>query len=242
MRHIQTPFLLALCALLFLCTPVFSQEPLPDAEQAMAGIRPHAIRAHMRFLADDLLEGRDTATRGYDLAARYVASAFETIGLEPAGTKGTYLQPVPLLRVAVDESKCSMSLSRNRRKTKLKYGKDYVSDYVAEPDSSITAPVVFVGFGITAPELNHDDYAGIDARGKIAAFLTGGPASFPEPRRTWYSDRRRQARNAIDHGAVGVLVIPTPELQRIALMEVLLRMTRTPTLVWANEKGQPGLR
>ncbi|HEV2843729.1 MAG TPA: M28 family metallopeptidase, partial [Thermoanaerobaculia bacterium] len=140
----------------------------------------------------------------------------------------------------VVESECSMSLSRNGRKTNLRYGKDFISDYVAEQDSSVTAPVVFAGFSITAPELKHDDYAGIDARGKIVAFLMGVPKSFPEPHKTWYRSRRLQIQNALDHGAVGILVIPTPETQKRFSMETLLQMTRRPALIWADEAGRPG--
>jgi hypothetical protein len=245
MRSAFTVFRRALLLGICLCAPAapaFAQEVPAEVDQAMAGIRPHALRAHMGFLADDLLEGRDTATRGYDLAARYVESAFESFGLEPAGTAGSYLQPVPMLRVRVVESECSMSITRNGRKSRLQYGKDFISDYVAEQDSSVTAPVVFAGFGVTAPELEYDDYAGIDARGKIVAFLTGVPKSFPEPHKTWYRSRRLQIQNALDHGAVGILVIPSSELQKMLSMETLLRMTRTPALVWADEAGRPGVR
>ncbi len=216
------------------------QEALPEVDQAMAAIRPHAIRSHMRFLADDLLEGRDTATRGYDLAARYVASALESYGLQPAGAGDGYLQPVPLLRVSMVEPQSTLSFSRNGRTTRLRYGKDFISDYVAEEDASVTAPVVFVGFGVTAPELKHDDYAGVDARGKIVAFLTGSPAGIPEPQKSWYGNRRTQIQNALDHGAVGILVIPTPEVQKILSMATLLRFIREPVLVWSDEAGRPG--
>lgn len=230
---------IGLCAL---AGPAFPQEAPPAVDQAMAGIRPQAIRAHMTFLADDLLEGRDTATRGYDLAARYVETAFESYGLQPGGTGGAYLQPVPMLRIRVVESESSMSLTRNGRKIRFRYGKDFISDYVADEDSSVTAPVVFAGHSITAPELNHDDYAGIDARGKIVAFLTGGPKDFPEPQKSWYRSRRTQIQTAIDHGAVGVLIVPSPELQKFLSMERLLRLTREPALVWADETGRPGAR
>lgn len=218
------------------------QEALPEVDQALAGVRPYAIRSHMRFLADDLLEGRDTATRGYDLAARYVASTLESYGLQPAGAGDSYLQPVPLLRVSVAESQSSLSFSRNGKTTRLRYGKDYISDYVAEEDATVTAPVVFVGFGITAPELNRDDYSGIDARGKIVAFLTGSPAGLPEPQKSWYGNRRTQVENALDHGAVGILIIPTPEVQKTLSMEMLLRFIREPVLVWGDEAGRPGTR
>ena len=95
---------------------------------AMAEIRPEAMRAHIRFLADDLLEGRGTATRGYQLAANYVAARFEALGLEPAGVDGTFFQPVPLRKVDLEPGMSSMSLSRNGRTLTLTYAEDYLLD------------------------------------------------------------------------------------------------------------------
>ena len=151
MRHVRTPFLIV-CGLA-LASPVLSQ-----VEQALDAIRPEAIRAHMSFLADDLLEGRGTATRGYDIAARYVAARFEELGLEPAGAKGSWFQPVPLIQMTSVGEECSLTLIRDGRKTELKYGPDFLTRYVGQ-ESSVTAPVVFAGFGVTAPELGYDDYA-----------------------------------------------------------------------------------
>lgn len=240
MRHARKPFPIATSALV-LCASLAAQPPAPGAgvEQAMAAIRPHAIRAHMRFLADDLLEGRGTATRGYDLAARYVATAFEALGLEPAGVGGGYLQPVPLLRTTIVESDCSLVATRDGRRTELRYGPDYFVGQVVEADSSVEAPVVFAGFGTTAPELGYDDYAGLDVRGKIVAVLVGSPSSFPPDQRAYYSSATVQIRNAIDHGAVGVLGIWTPELERVAPWDTILREVRRPGLAWMDEAGRP---
>ena len=143
---------------------------------AMGEIRPEAMRAHIRFLADDLLEGRGTGTRGYKLAANYVAAHFEALGLEPAGGDGTYFQPVPLRKVDLEPGRSSVSLSQNGRTRTLQYPEDYLLDaWMAnnfqDAETSVTAPVVFVGYGVTAPELDHDDYAEVDVRGKIVAMF-----------------------------------------------------------------------
>jgi peptidase M28-like protein len=241
MRHASTSFPIAICAVA-LWTPAFAQtsRPLPaEVEPALATIRPQAIRAHMRFLADDLLEGRRTATRGYDLAAKYVAAAFEALGLEPAGTAGSYFQSVPLVRMTMVEPECSLDLLREGGRIPLRQREDYISGNLAEPESSVTAPVVFVGFGVTAPELGYDDYAGIDVRGKIVALLAGAPPSFPHNQRAYYSDSRIQMRNAVSRGAVGVLAILTPELERIAPWELIVRETRLPSQAWMDEAGRP---
>src|SRR5215210_6655336 len=148
MRHAGTPFLIALCAV-FVGGPVLAQPEGPGAaamDQALAAIRPHAIRAHMGFLADDLLEGRRTATRGYDLAARYVTAQFEALGLEPAGAGGSYFQPVPMVRITENEPECSLAFIRENRTTELRYWLDYVG---GTQDGNVTAPVAFVGFGVT---------------------------------------------------------------------------------------------
>src|SRR6202521_4261926 len=140
------------------------------AEAAMATIRPEAIRANMRFLADDALEGRGTGTRGHEIAAKFMAAQFEALGLQPAGENGTYFQSVPCRAARPDEAKTTLTLVRGGKEQKLVYRRDFIT--AADPGragSSVEAPVVFVGDGVTAPEQGYDDYKGIDAKGKIVA-------------------------------------------------------------------------
>ena len=238
MRHARTPFLIAICAV-FVGEPVLAQPAGPGAaemEQVLAAFRPHAIRAHMAFLADDLLEGRRTATRGYDLAARYVAAQFEALGLEPAGAGGSYFQPVPMVRITRNETESSLAFVRESGTTELQHWLDYVG---GTQDGNVTAPVVFAGFGVTAPEAGYDDYAGIDVRGKIVAILSGAPPSFAPDQRAYYSDPWVGARNALAHGAAGILVIFTPEVERMFPWDQLLQHARWPALSWLDEAGRP---
>lgn len=207
-----------------------------EVEQAFAAIRPQAIRAHMGFLADDLLEGRRTGTRGYDLAAKYVAAQFEMLGLEPAGTGGGYLQPVPLAQITSDEPACSLAFLRDGRTTELRFGSDYFNSL---QEGAATAPVVFVGFGVTAPELGYDDYAGIDVRGKIVARLYGAPSFFPHDQRAFYSDPWHGSRNALAHGAAGLLTIFTPEIERMFPWELFTQHARWPAFSWLDPAGRP---
>lgn len=229
--------------LLALGTPVFAQpsSPMPvDVEQALAAIRPQAIRAHMGFLTDDLLEGRGATTRGYDLAAKYVAASLEAIGLEPAGTGGSYFQPVPLVRITLNEADGSLVVLRGGQRTELRFGDDYLVSPVFTQDSTVTAPVVFVGFGVTAPELGHDDYAGIEVRGKIVLSLVGAPSRFPPDQRAYYSDPKVHFENALGRGAVASVGIWTPELEKtISSWEGLRKMTDRPRLSWMDEEGRP---
>ncbi|MFP5288339.1 MAG: M28 family peptidase [Thermoanaerobaculia bacterium] len=195
----------------------------------------------MRFLADDLLEGRGTATRGYDIAARYVAARFEELGLEPAGTAGSYFQPVPLLQVTTVGEESSLVLhrdGRNGREIELEHGPDFLARAATE-EASVTAPVVFAGFGVSAPELGYDDYAGLDVRGKIVAVLLGSPSTFPSDQRAYYSDRAVQARNAAARGAAGLLGIYTPERERRMSWEASRRHSHWPTSTWVDQAGKP---
>lgn len=234
MRHVRTIAVLGL----LLCGPVPAQETAQEVDAALEAIRPQAIRAHMRFLADDLLEGRRTATRGYDIAARYVAARFEELGLEPAGTAGGYFQPVPMLQMATLAEECSMVLDRGGKTVELEYGEDFLGRASTE-EASVTAPVVFAGFGVTAPELGYDDYAGLDVKGKVVAILMGSPSTFPNDQRAYYSDRAVQARNAVARGAVGLLGIYTPERERRMPWANAVRHSHWPSTTWVDEAGKP---
>src|SRR5579871_67985 len=98
----------------------------PDAEAAMQQLQKEPFRAHMAFLADDLLEGRGTGARGHEIAARYVGAQFEAMGLKPAGVDGTYYQRVPFRQITVEPDKCEMSVTGNASTTHLKWGDDFI--------------------------------------------------------------------------------------------------------------------
>jgi hypothetical protein len=242
MGHVPRCFLIAILTAA-VHGPVSAQPsgpPAAEVEQALASIRPQAIRAHMRFLADDLLEGRGTASRGYELAARYVETALEGMGLAPAGVGGGFSQPVPLRRTTTVESECSMALIRDGRRLELKPGEDYLADAdgILERDSSVTAPVVFVGYGVTAPESGYDDYAGVDVRGKLVALLMGTPATLAPHQRAYYAESLTKVGNAASRGAVGILVITPPERERLVPWEFLVQAVRSPALGWLDDEGR----
>jgi hypothetical protein len=165
----------------------------------------------MSFLAADALEGRRTGTRGYDLAAAYVASRFEALGLR-APYAGGYFQQVPLRQGVADASKSELVLRLDGRELRLQPGVDYLpTPNLAAAEAEIEAAVVFVGQGVSAPERGYDDYAGVDVRGKIVLLTSGAPASFPTDERAHYSNRRGKLENAIAHGALGILSFVLPE-------------------------------
>jgi len=171
----------------------------------------------MRFLSDSLLEGRAPDSRGYQIAARYVATELESMGLRPGGLNGTWFQPVPLRKAVLDTSKSSLVLvaigpGSNNKEQQLVDGQDYVlTGDVAHAENTLESPIVFVGFGVTAPEANYDDYLGIDVRGKIVLTFYGAPPRFSSTVRAYYSDDLVKTKNALAHGAVAMLTTMLPE-------------------------------
>src|SRR6516165_265381 len=185
----------------------------PGVQTALHIIRPEAIRAHLEFLADDALEGRHTGSRGYDLAARYVRAQFTALGLKSGVKDGSYFQPVTLRQTEVDGGETSLVIASNGQERPLAYNKDFVLlDTHAHNTGGVSAPVVFVGYGVTAPEFHYDDYAGVDVKDKIAAVLSfEAPASFPATERAYYMDGEVKCEIAREHGAIGIIEISTPE-------------------------------
>jgi len=209
------------------------------ADTAMAGIHPEGIRAGMRFLADDLLEGRGTGTRGHEIAAKYMASQFEGIGLAPAGDNGTYFQEVPLRQGRVDEAKTTLTLVRNGKEEKLVFRENFIA--FADPgraETTVEAPVVFVGDGVTAPELGYDDYKGIDAKGKIVALFSGAP-NFESTMKAHYSSSALKTENAVKHGAVGAIILDDPVFEQIYPYKEIARDLAFPQLRWLDKQGRP---
>jgi len=223
------------------------------------------LRAHVEFLADDLLEGRATGSRGHALAAAYVAAQFKQLGLEPLGdaesddsdatdepsktakshqatrnAARSYLQSVRLLQATPVLPGSSAKLVRDRDEIQFEYGGDYLpsADYSAS-NSTLTASLTFVGFGVTAPEQKYDDLDDIDLHGRIAVVLSGAPASFPHDQRAYYSWDGTKLPNLIRRGAVGVITIDTPEDAKRRPWEQRVKMSWQPQMRWVDSDDQP---
>ena len=195
----------------------------PAARVAAASIDPEKIRAHVRFLSLDLLEGRGPGTRGAELAAEYIATQFALNGLEPAGDsvggKASYFQKVPLIAVHTVEDKTKFAfVPASGQTVDLTYGSQIVSkDETGQASADIDAPIVFVGFGIHAPEYNWDDYAGVDVKGKIVLVVVNEPPSndekfFKGKALTYYGRWTYKYEEAARRGAVGVLIVHRTDL------------------------------
>jgi len=189
------------------------------ARDAAQSIDAEKIRAHVRFLALDLLEGRGPGTRGAELAAEYMATQFAVNGVAPAGDDGTYFQRVPLYAVHTIEEKTKLSLTpANGPAIDLAYGSEIVAkDQTGQASAEIDAPIVWVGYGIHAPEYNWDDYAGVDVKGKIALVIVNEPPSddekfFKGKALTYYGRWTYKYEEAARRGAVGVLIVHRTDL------------------------------
>ena len=190
------------------------------ARAAAASIDPEKIRAHVKFLSLDLLEGRGPGTRGDKLAAEYIATQFALDGAHPAGDNNTYFQRVPLYAVHTvdDQTKFSFSPANGGQPVDLQYSTDIVAkDQTGQPSADIDAPIVFAGYGIHAPEYQWDDYAGVDLKGKVALVIVNEPPStdesfFKGKALTYYGRWTYKYEEAARRGAVGVLIIHRTDL------------------------------
>lgn len=203
-------------------------------------VRQDAIRSHVDFLASDLLEGRSAASRGYDIAAAYVAAHFRQHGLEPSGDNDTYFQIVPLLEATPVLPGSSAELLIDGETHRFEYGTDYLpsADFTSA-SSTLSAPLVFAGFGVQAPEFGHDDLANVDLKGRIAVIFTGAPAKFPHNQRAYYSWNNGKFATLIEHGAVGALLIESPDDAKRVPWERSVAMSWTPQMRWVDEQGAP---
>jgi hypothetical protein len=225
--------------LLLILFQLAASKPNSDEQRALDAIQQMRLQSHVDFLASDLLEGRGTGTRGYDLAALYVASQFELLGLKPAN-QNSYYQMIPFRKADLVPEKCSFTVTASGNTKEFRYGEEYVmpSDYIRE-EVELNAPVVFAGFGVTAPELKYDDYAGLDVKGKVVALIRGGPESFPASRRAHYSSSRIKDKNAVEHGAIGIITMRTPEDEQNSPWPRSVRQSKLSAYRWEDENGKP---
>ena len=211
--------------LIFLCVIGYAQ-PAPrrksgsvsprlsgPAVAAMQTINPEHVRAHVRFLAGDLLEGRGTGQRGGDIAAEYIATQFALYGLKPAGDNGTYMQKVPMVGVTTQPDSTFALVPSSGQAMPLKLLDDYVaSSPTQQAQSDIDAQIVFVGYGVEAPEYNWDDYKGADVKGKVLLMLVNEPPSddpkfFKGKALTYYGRWTYKFEEAARKGAAGAILI-----------------------------------
>ena len=219
--------------------PEIAQLPLSALEQGLAMIDRDGIEAHLRYLADDARLGRMTGTPEYDEAAAYVAGHFESIGLEPGGDDGWY-QQVPMLARRINVDSAKFVFHQDEVEKAQRWKEDFVmGGDTARPETNITAEVVFVGFGIHAPDMNYSDYDGIDVTGKIIAAFGGAPDSFPHNERAFYSSGLTKAEEAVARGAVGIIRLRSrTDQRRYTWKRISENAGMRPGMSWVNLSGE----
>jgi Zn-dependent M28 family amino/carboxypeptidase len=191
-----------------------SYQPAAEEQQAAGAIQENVLRAHVRFLADDLLEGRGPGTRGDLLAQLYIETEFQALGLRPAFGPGQWRQPVPLIGI-VSHVPETLDVRVSGKQLRLQPGRDFMA-VAGRPVAEVVlenAPLVFVGYGIVAPEFQWDDYHGTDVRGKVVVLLNNDPEDDPQlfagKTRLYYGRWDYKFAEAARHGAVGAFIIHT---------------------------------
>ncbi len=166
--------------------------------------------AHVKFLADDSLEGRDTGSEGLRKAQAYAVEQLQKAGLEPAGSNGFY-QPVHLNQYEVDEAKSSLALVTNGQAKTLSFADDaFIGTRATHASATLSAPLVFVGYGLKIPEKNLDELAGLDLKGKIVLYLAGSPSDIPTALASHYQTPAERWKSLRAAGAIGTVTIMNP--------------------------------
>ena len=226
--------------------PVLAISMLLAPAAVMAGEQvsfdPEAVRAHVTFLADDNMDGRMSGSKGYAIAANYVATQFMGMGAAPMGdpAKGSYYQQVPLRESSL-VGQPAITITGKGKSWRLD-SRDQVltGPNPAEEQQAIEAPLVFAGFGMDRPELGLNDYAGLDVKGKIVVLLSGYPKGLNSELGAHLSADK--ARMAMKRGAIGVFTVPTKEDTSRRSWKRRAEMSGEPRSNWLQADGSPFLR
>ena len=246
----MTNLLRTLSAAALLAIPALAQHPAaapPALARAEASVSPARIREQTKFISDDLFEGRYPGLRGGELAAKYIATQFALMGLQPAGDNGTYLQNINFVGMKAIPADTHYELAPEHGKPlHLTYADDYtVSNQTLTPAANIDAPIVFVGYGVTAPEFNWDDYANVDVKGKVILCIVGDPPShdpnfFGGDALTYYGRWTYKFEQAARKGAVGALIIHRTDLASYGWDVV--KNSNTSERTYLRDDANPRLR
>jgi hypothetical protein len=192
------------------------------------------MRSHVEFLASDLLEGRETGTRGHEIAAAYVVSQLQSLGVRPGGENGGWYQQVPFRRATLKEG-AAIGFTAGGRTESLVQGTDVaIRPSLVNAETALDAGFAFVGFGISDPVLGLDDYAGVDVRGKIVVVLSGTPKGLRSDVSSHVNSFKVQTAAA--RGAVGFVELPS----RAGAWPPVTNVNVRPLVSWADARGGSG--
>lgn len=219
-----------LCAAL-----IAAAAPIEPAPQDFSADR---FKAHVAFLADDLLEGREAGTRGHELAARYIATQFALMGVKPGGDQGSYFTKVDLLESALTGPEPTVVITTPKGTTTLRQRSTVmIRGALGGGAVRIEAPLVFAGYGMTDPAMGYDDYQGLNVRGKIAVVLWGSPKGMDSEIGAHLQSEQR--RVAAAHGAAGVLFVQTRLTSAAIPWKAIVEFIGQPVTTWVRKDGTP---
>ena len=197
-----------------------------------------AIEAHMQFLASDELAGRETGSKEHEIASLYIATQLQALGLLPAGENGSYFQRVPLRKARLAQDSARFTLHVDGKDTELRYPKAFFTGPSMQyPQTDVTAPLVFAGYGLVSKEFALDDYAGLDVKGKIVVLLAGRPDSLPSEEAAHLNSLKTKL--AAERGAVGIITIHTPKQEKTRPYATSLLYLNAPSMEWLQADGTP---
>ena len=196
-----------LSAILFLAFAVISRAQQTSSVSHFDG---NSWWAHVKFLADDSLEGRDTGSEGLQKAQAYAVEQLQKAGLQPAGANGFY-QPVRFNQYEVEESKSLLALVTGGQSKALSFADDaFINTRSTRASANLSAPLVFVGYGLQIPEKNLDELAGLDLKGKVVVYLAGSPSDIPTALASHYQTAVERWKSLHAAGAIGTIAIFNP--------------------------------
>ncbi|MGB9197755.1 MAG: M28 family peptidase [Terriglobales bacterium] len=202
--------------------PIAVQCATPDCTTpASQDFDGHSWWEHIKFLADDKLEGRDTGSRGEREAEKYAVEQLKKAGAEPAGVDGFY-QPVKFVSRRIVEKDSSLTLIRDGKREPLVLGEDANISSRVMPAPKVKAQLVFAGYGLKVPETSYDDFAGIDLHGKIAVILSGSPSQIPGALASHYQTMAERWKSLRAAGAIGVVSLINPASMDIPWSRIAL--------------------
>lgn len=228
---------IALVTSLSACTPAETEQKTLVSQPK---VNAENIKAHIAFLADDTLKGRDTGSDGYQIAANYVTSYFKQYGLMPMGEYGGFEQQVTFRKAFLEDDGAKFSIESAAGQQSLTYPEQFImSGSTTSLNESISAETVFVGYGVVNEAFGLDDYAGLNVEGKVVVMLTGRPDSLPSEEGAHIGSSSEKARHAAERGAVGLITVHTPKREKVRSYAVSAKYADGPRLSWLKKDSTP---